>query len=215
MLKTLSIRRRLILCFALQTLLSLGGLLFSHRISESQVHVLGKISRDLLEHSVHLEGALFKIQSLPAEQTLNMIQSASVMYSEPEILQKAVEKMFASRAELDESIESVDVAIRDGLVVESLQETKEAVQRFNEAMDKATALLLKGQKSEGVDVLMNRCVQLSAAASKLASACTGAQSNKLEETRLIDAQRIASERRTLFWLIVGSLVAGLGFILAI
>jgi len=212
-------RRRLILCFSLQTLLGLGSLFYSHRITESQIYVLGKLTRDILEHSVNVESALFRIQALPAEQTLSLIQGASLMYSEPDILEKSVQKVLDSRNELSEALESVEIAIHGDRVSESIQEAKEAVRRFNEAIDKATDLLVKGQKPEGMEVLMNRCTQLEtglvAAVSNLENACTAAQSKKLDETRMLDDQRIATQRKTLLWLVAGILAAGVGFILAL
>ena len=219
MLKQSSTINRTLLYFAVQILLNVGGLFYCHTITESQIRVLGKLTRDILEHSVNVETALFRIQALPAEQTLELVQGASLMYSDPEAVIKSVQKVLASRNELNDSLESVETAIHDPNVLESVRETKDAVGRFNDAIDKSTALLLKGQKAEGMDVLMNRCTQLETSlvtsVAKLQSACTGAQSNKLDETRFLDSQRIASERKTLLWLLAGDLVVGLGFILSI
>jgi len=219
MLKNFSTRKRLILCFALQTLLSLCGLFYSHEMTESEIRILGKLTRDMLEHSVNVEGALFRIQALPAEQTLELIQGSIVMYSDPEALQQAVQKVLTSREELDDALEIVKIAIHGERVTEAIKETTDSAKHFNDAIDKATALLLKGQKLEGVDVLMNRCTQLGsslvASVAKLQNACTGEQSDKLDETRQLDAQRIAQERKTLLWLVVSGLGAGLGFILSI
>ncbi|MEI6871249.1 MAG: hypothetical protein WCL08_03110 [Verrucomicrobiota bacterium] len=188
-------------------------------MTESQIHVLGKLTRDLIEHSVTVESALFRIQALPAEQTLELIQASILLYSDPETLEKAVQRVSVSRADLEESLESVKIAIHGQRVSEALQETAESAERFNEAIEKAILLLKNGQKPEAMDVLMNRCTQLETAlvgnVAKLQNACTAEQSNKRDETRLLDAQRIASERRTLLWLVLGGLGAGLGFILSI
>ncbi len=219
MLKKLLVRRRLVLLFTLQTLISLGSLFYGNRIGESQIDVLGKLTRNMMEHSVNVEGALFRIQALPAEQTLDLSQAASVMYSDPSVLEESVRKVQESRADLNEMLDSLETALHDRSVSESTSEVRESVQRFNESIDKSTALLLKGQRPEGTEVLMNRCAQLGRAlmeaVSKLESACTGAQSRKMDETRMLDDQRIASQRRMLLWLAASCFAAGAGFILAI
>jgi len=219
MTRQLSTRGRLILCFSLQTLLSLGGLVHSYKLTESKIQVQVKVTRDILESSEKEDSALFRVQALSAEQKVDLIQGISLMYADPDALQKSVHKMLASRYELSDLIEKVEVATHDGRVLETLQETKEAVRRFDESTDKSAALLLKGQKSEGLDVLMNRCTQmesaLAASVAKIRNACAIVQANKLDEIRVPDDQRIASERKTLLWLLAGSLVVGLGFILSI
>ncbi len=197
----------------------MGGLFYSHEITESQINVLGKLTRDMLEHSVNVESALFRIQALPAEQTLELIQASILLYSDPETLQTAVQRVIVSREDLEESLGSVRIAINSQRVTAALQETADSARRFNEAIDKAIALIKNGQKTEAMDVLMNRCTQLETAlganVAKLQHACAGEQANKSDETRLLDAQRIARERRTLLWLVLGGLGAGLGFILSI
>jgi hypothetical protein len=219
MLRRISTRRRLILCFALQTLLAVGGLLYMHRIAESQIHVLGRLTRDVLEHSVNIESALFRIQAVPAEQTLELIQASILLYSDPGALERAVKKVSEGREELQNSLESVKISIRRETVMEAVQLAEDSARRFYEGIDKAADLLQKGQKTEGLDVLMNRCTQLEtalvASVSKLEFVCTGEQSKKLEEIRGLEEVRISSERRVIMGLILGSLIAGFCFILSI
>jgi len=191
---------------------------YSHESTESQIRVLGKLTRDMLEHSVNVESALFRIQAIPSEEALELMQASALTYSDPEAVPRSVQKVNLKRDELQYSLEVIKIAIRSQSVSAAMQETEDWTKRFNEAIDKASDLLMKGQKNEGIDVLVNRCTQLEtalvASVARLQKACTDEQSNKIEETRLLDAQRIASERKTLFWLILGGLGTGWGFILS-
>jgi len=200
-------------------MLCLCGLIFSHIVSEGQIEQLGNLTRNVLEHSVNVETALFKIQSLPSDQVLELFQGTSVMYSEPDAIEKSVNKVLLNRGELVDLLENVAFSFRDLSLPENLEEVREALQRFNEAVDKSTALLLKGKRAEGMDVLMNRCIHLESglmsAVGKLQSACISLQSGKLEETRKFDAERIARQRRILIWLIAGILAAGISFVITI
>jgi hypothetical protein len=170
-----------------------------------------------MEYSEKVEGSLFRIQALPAEQTLELIQGAALMYSDPDKLGESVHKVLASRYELNDSIECIETATHDGGILDSVQEIRVAVRRFDEAIDKSATLLLKGQKPEGMEVLMNRCTQLetalAASVARLRNVCTIVQSHKLDDIRMLDDQRIATDRKVLFWLLAGSLVVGLGFAL--
>jgi hypothetical protein len=216
MLRSPNFRSRLVLCFALQTILSLAGLFYEHGITEVQMNVLGKLNRDFLEHSVNVQGALFRIQALPAEQILALLQGSIVMYADPEALPSAFTRLKAIRDEFTDSIESLKLAIHSVPVMSALEGTLDYSQRFNEALDKAANLLEKGQKQEATEVLMNRCSQLQASfvasVASLQSACAGEQSDKIKETQTLDAERFASDRRSLFWIVTGILGAGLGFI---
>ena len=84
------VRKRVVVFFLLQTMLCLCGLIFSHIVSEGQIEQLGNLTRNVLEHSVNVETALFKIQSLPSDQVLELFQGTSVMYSEPDAIEKSV-----------------------------------------------------------------------------------------------------------------------------
>ncbi len=160
--KSPSINRRLLLYFAFQTTFSLGVLFYGHSRTESQIRVLGKLTQDVLEHSVHIGEAFFKIQALPVGQILELVQGSIVMYSDPEALQKGVQKVITKRAEIDESLESLRASIHSEILTEAIQATIESSNRFNDAIDKSASLLLNGQKTEGDDVLMNRCTLLGA-----------------------------------------------------
>ena len=216
MLSSLTVRSRLVLCFCLQTVLSLAGLFYEHNITETQMNVLGKLNRDFLEHSVNVQGALFRIQSTPAEQILALLQGSVIMYSDPKALPNAFTRLKAIRDEFTDSIESLKFAIHGAPVMAALEGTLDYSQRFNEALDKAVHLLEKGQKQEATDVLMNRCSQLQtsfvASVASLQSACAGEQSDKIAETQTLDAERFLSERRSLFWIVTGIVGAGLAFI---
>ena len=200
-------------------MLCLCGLIYSHIVSEGQIEQLGNLTRNVLEHSVNVETALFKIQSLPGDQTLELIQGTSLMYSEPDAIEKSVKEVLLGRGELVDLLENVAFSFRDGSLSENLEKVREALGRFNEAVDKSTGLLLKGQRAEGMDVLMNRCIHLESglmsAVGKLQGACISLQSGKLEETRKLDAERIARQRRILIWLIAGVLAAGISFLVTI
>jgi hypothetical protein len=200
-------------------MLCLCGLIYSHIVSEGQIEQLGNLTRNVLEHSVNVETALFKIQSLPGDQTLELIQGTSLMYSEPDAIEKSVKEVLLDRGELVDLLENVAFSFRDGSLSENLEKVREALGRFNEAVDKSTGLLLKGQRAEGMDVLMNRCIHLESgvvsAVGKLQSACISLQSAKLEETRKLDSERIARQRRILVWLIAGVLAAGISFVITI
>lgn len=219
MFKNLSVRSRLVLCFSIQTVLSLAGLFYEHRITEAQMNALGRLNRDFLEHSVNVQGALFRIQSLPAEQILALLQGSIVMYSDPEALPSAFIRLKAIRDEFTDAIEALKFAIHSAKVTDALEATLDYSQRFNEALDKAARLLEKGEKQEATDVLMNRGSQLQASfvasVANLQSACAGEQSEKMEETQILDSKRVLVERRSLFWIVTGIVGAGLGFIFLI
>jgi hypothetical protein len=219
MFRNLSVRSRLVLCFSLQTVLSLAGLFYEHRITEAQMNALGKLNRDFLEHSVNVQGALFRIQSLPAEQILALLQGSIVMYSDPEALPSAFIRLKAIRDEFTDATEALKFAIHSTKVTNALEATLDYSQRFNEALDKAARLLEKGEKQEATDVLMNRCSQLQASfvasVANLQSACAGEQAEKMEETQILDSKRVLVERRSLFWIVTGIVGAGLGFVFLI
>jgi len=181
--------------------------------------VLEKLNRDFLEHSVNVQGALFRIQSLPAEQILALLQGSIVMYSDPEALPSAFIRLKAIRDEFTDATEALKFAIHSAKVTSALEATLDYSQRFNEALDKAARLLEKGEKQEATDVLMNRCSQLQASfvasVATLQSACAGEQSEKMEETQILDSKRVLVERRSLFWIVTGIVGAGLGFVFLI
>jgi len=216
MFRNLSVRVRLVLCFSLQTVLSLTGLFYQHRITGAQMDVLEKLNRDFLEHSVNVQGALFRIQSLPAEQILSLLQGSIVMYSDSEALPSALIRLKAIRDEFTDAIEALKFAIHGAKVTYALEGTLDSSQRFNEALDKAARLLEKGEKQEATDVLMNRCSQLQtsfvASVANLQFACAGEQAEKMEETQLFNSKRVLAERQSLFWIVTGIVGAGLGFI---
>jgi hypothetical protein len=181
--------------------------------------VLEKLNRDFLEHSVNVQGALFRIQSLPAEQILALLQGSIVMYSDPEALPSAFIRLKAIRDEFTDATEALKFAIHSAKVTSALEATLDYSQRFNEALDKAARLLEKGEKQEATDVLMNRCSQLQASfvasVATLQFACAGEQSEKMEETQILDSKRVLVERRSLFWIVTGIVGAGLGFVFLI
>jgi len=180
------------------------------------MNALGKLNRDFLEHSVNVQGALFRIQSLPAEQILALLQGSIVMYSDPEALPSAFIRLKAIRDEFTDATEALKFAIHSAKVTSALEATLDYSQRFNEALDKAARLLEKGEKQEATDVLMNRCSQLQASfvasVANLQSACAGEQAEKMEETQILDSKRVLVERRSLFWIVTGIVGAGLGFV---
>jgi len=183
------------------------------------MNALGKLNRDFLEHSVNVQGALFRIQSLPAEQILALLQGSIVMYSDPEALPSAFIRLKAIRDEFADATEALKFAIHSAKVTSALEATLDYSQRFNEALDKAARLLEKGEKQEATDVLTNRCSQLQASfvasVATLQSACAGEQSEKMEETQILDSKRVLVERRSLFWIVTGIVGAGLGFVFLI
>jgi len=209
-------RTRLVLCFSIQTILSLAGLFYEHRLTEVQMNVLSKLNRDFLEHSVNVQGALFRVQSLPAEQILALLQGSTVMYADPEALTSALNRVKVIRDEFTEAVESLKFAIHAAKVTNAINGTLDYSQRFNEALDKASALLEGGQKQEATEVIMNRCTQLQSAlmsnVATLQSACAEEQSDKIKETITLDSQRIAKQRRSFLLIVAGVLGAGLSFI---
>lgn len=171
----LNVRSRLLLSFGLQAGLLAGSLFYSQSILRTQVGVVSTTSKRFIDQATSSSVALSKLQSSAAREAASALQAQVLVYSDPGEFQATVREIRQSRSAFTDQLTLLAGTYPMGALGERLQQVEAGARRFQEAMDKALQRFEAGEKSEGLDIIINRGFQLQGelldSLGELAAAC--------------------------------------------